>query len=78
MGLDESQLDAAMPPRLADAGNPHPVLVVGAYLRSVGAVTAPARIEIEQGAHVGRPGLLTVDIPRAGGVVVSGHAVPME
>mgnify|MGYP000057568233 CR=1 FL=1 len=29
----------------------------------------------EQGGHVGRPGTLIVDIPAAGGIVVSGYAV---
>lgn len=51
---------------------------VGAYLRELEAVTVPGRIEIEQGAHVGRPGILTVDIPAVGGIRVSGHAVPMD
>lgn len=48
---------------------------VGAYLRILGLVEAPARVLIHQGRHVGRPGLLTVDIPTAGGIVVSGTAV---
>jgi PhzF family phenazine biosynthesis protein len=46
---------------------------VGGYLRHLGA--APARIVIHQGSHVGRPSLLTVDIPAEGGVVVGGAAV---
>ncbi|WP_169582661.1 MULTISPECIES: PhzF family phenazine biosynthesis protein [Microbacterium] len=151
--LDESDLDAVLaligrtrddldprhPPRLAFAGNPHPLIVLadrgvfdgfgfdpvqaralmdasgwpatiivlhrladevwaarnifpvgpisedpatgagaaatGAYLRDTGAVTPPARVRIEQGAHVGRPSLLEVDIPRSGGITVSGAAV---
>ncbi|MDQ0849950.1 PhzF family phenazine biosynthesis protein [Arthrobacter sp. B3I9] len=48
---------------------------VGAYLRILGLVEPPARILIRQGRHVGRPGLLTVDIPPAGGIAVSGTAV---
>ncbi len=48
---------------------------VGAYLRILGLVEPPSRILIRQGRHVGRPGLLTVDIPAAGGIVVSGRAV---
>ncbi|MFL0564287.1 PhzF family phenazine biosynthesis protein [Microbacterium sp. 179-I 1D1 NHS] len=139
IGLDASVLDAELPPRIAHAGNPHPVVVVadraafddfsfdaervralmddrgwpatitvahrlspdrfvarnlfpvgritedpatgsagasfGAYLRSLDAVTPPARVVIEQGAHAGRPGELTVDIPVTGGIVVSGNAV---
>lgn len=141
LGLTPDDLDPSLPPRLANAGNPHPTLAIasrarfdgfgfdpaavralmddrgwpatitvvhrlgddrfvarnlfpvgritedpatgsaaaafGAYLRDLGAVTPPARVLIEQGAHVGRPGLLTVDIPPAGGVVVSGHAASM-
>lgn len=48
---------------------------VGAYLRILGLVDPPSRVLIHQGRHVGRPGLLTVDIPGAGGIVVSGRAV---
>ena len=50
----------------------------GGYLRATGAVTPPARVLIEQGRHVGRPGLLTVDIPESGGITVSGTAVPID
>jgi len=48
---------------------------VGGYLRSIG--RAPGHVVIHQGAHVGRPSLLTVDIPAAGGIVVTGTAVPI-
>lgn len=48
---------------------------VGAYLRILGLVEPPSRVLIHQGRHVGRPSLLTVDIPAAGGIVVSGRAV---
>jgi PhzF family phenazine biosynthesis protein len=142
LGLSADDLDPTLPPRLADAGNPHPVIVLsdrarfdaftfdpdrvralmdargwpatitiahrraedrftvrnlfpvgritedpatgsaaaalGAYLRECGAVPVPAHIAIEQGMHVGRPGLLEVDIPPTGRVRVSGVAVPME
>lgn len=50
---------------------------VGGYLRDLGLVESPARVVIEQGRHVGRPGRLTVDIPERGGVIVSGRAVPI-
>jgi len=46
-----------------------------AWRRELGAVEAPGRIVIDQGGHVGRPGTLIVDIPAAGGIVVSGDAV---
>ncbi|NYF16678.1 PhzF family phenazine biosynthesis protein [Microbacterium sp. AK009] len=48
---------------------------LGGYLRETRAVTPPQRIRIFQGTHVGRPSELTVDIPAAGGIVVSGSAV---
>ena len=47
---------------------------VGGYLRALGLVDPPARVIIHQGRHVGRPSLLTVDIPATGGIVVSGTA----
>jgi len=50
---------------------------VGGYLRELGAVAAPARVVIAQGRHVGRPSELVVDVPAAGGIVVSGSAVPI-
>lgn len=139
VGLSRDDLDPRHPPRLAFAGNPHPLIVVedagvfdgfafdpararslmdaegwpatiivlhrvaddrwqarnifpvgsvvedpatgaaaaatGGYLRATGALEVPARIVIEQGRHVGRPGRLTVDIPAAGGITVSGSAV---
>ncbi|MTD17299.1 PhzF family phenazine biosynthesis isomerase [Nakamurella sp. YIM 132087] len=50
---------------------------LGGYLRAIGAVTPPARIVVQQGAHIGRPGRLVVDIPEAGGISVTGTAVPI-
>ncbi|GAA1831168.1 PhzF family phenazine biosynthesis protein [Agromyces salentinus] len=50
---------------------------VGGYLRALGVVVPPARVVIEQGRHVGRPGELTVDIPERGGITVGGGAVAM-
>lgn len=138
LGIPADQLDPRHPPRLAFAGNRHPLIVVGdrgvfdaftfdpaaarelmdasgwpatiivlhrlgdgewearnvfpvgsitedpatgaaaaatgAYLRATGAVTTPSHVRISQGRHVGRPGLLEVDIPAAGGISVSGAA----
>ncbi|MBT2485172.1 MULTISPECIES: PhzF family phenazine biosynthesis protein [unclassified Microbacterium] len=48
----------------------------GAYLRDQGVVDQTIRIR--QGAHVGRPSLLTVTIPTSGGIVVSGGASRIE
>ena len=50
---------------------------LGAYLRDAGLLAAPARLIVRQGAAMGRPSLLVVDVPAAGGVVVTGTAVPM-
>jgi PhzF family phenazine biosynthesis protein len=51
----------------------------GAYLRAMELLDPPARIVITQGRHVGRPGVLTVDIPAGdAGIAVSGRSVPME
>jgi len=50
----------------------------GAYLRQIGAVQPGDRITIRQGRHVGRPSLLLVDVPEAGGITVTGSATPMS
>jgi PhzF family phenazine biosynthesis protein len=48
----------------------------GGYLRELGLVTAPATITIRQGVAMGRPSLLTVEIPAGtAGIRVSGAAV---
>ena len=138
LGINDTDLDPAYPPRLSTAGNTHPIIVlwdrstfdtftfepaamrrlmdeqgwkgtvtilharsgaefearnpfpvgsmdedpatgsaaaaVGGYLRALGLVESPARVTIHQGRHVGRPSVLTVDIPATGGIVVSGTA----
>lgn len=50
---------------------------VGGYLRLTGLIEAPGWITIRQGAHVGRPSVLVVDVPESGGIVVSGSARPI-
>ncbi len=50
---------------------------LGGYLREAGLIEAPATILIRQGEAMGRPSRLTVDIPVAGGIVVTGTAVPI-
>jgi PhzF family phenazine biosynthesis protein len=50
----------------------------GAYLRAIGKVTPPTDLLIHQGSHVGRPSLLRVHVPVAGGITVSGGAVPIQ
>jgi PhzF family phenazine biosynthesis protein len=47
---------------------------LGAYLRAGGLVAPPSRFVVRQGRHVGRPSVLEVDVPAAGGVTVSGTA----
>jgi PhzF family phenazine biosynthesis protein len=52
---------------------------LGAYLRELGEIVAPATIEVLQGVEMGRPSHLTVTIvPGEAGVRVSGHAVPIQ
>ena len=48
---------------------------LGGYLRDAGLLAAPATIVIRQGAAMGRPGELLVEIPERGGIVVTGTAV---
>jgi PhzF family phenazine biosynthesis protein len=50
---------------------------LGGYLRDSGLVTPPATILIRQGEAMGRPSRLTVDVPKTGGIVVTGTAVPI-
>jgi PhzF family phenazine biosynthesis protein len=49
----------------------------GGYLRELGIVAPPASLTIRQGDDLGRPSVITVDIPPAGGIAVSGAAVPI-
>ncbi len=50
---------------------------LGGYLRALGLVEPPARITVHQGAELGRPGVLVVDIPAGSdtGIRVSANAV---
>jgi PhzF family phenazine biosynthesis protein len=50
---------------------------LGGYLRDAGLVRAPATLRIRQGASVGRPSELTVEIPTTGGIVVTGAAASL-
>jgi PhzF family phenazine biosynthesis protein len=53
---------------------------LGGYLREAGLVEPPLRITISQGADMGRPSLLTVEVPegRDTGIRVSGAAVAIR
>lgn len=90
-GLTTLQLVWREKPDLFHSRNPFPVggvvedpatgaaaAALGGYLRDARLVTAPATITIRQGVAMGRPSLLTVDIPATGGIQVSGTAVPIE
>ena len=50
---------------------------LGGYLRDAGLVGAPISFEIRQGEFMGRPSLISVAVPKTGGIVVSGTAVEM-
>jgi PhzF family phenazine biosynthesis protein len=78
-------------PRLFEARNPFPpggvredpatgsaAASLGAYLRHLGEVTPPADITVHQGSDVGRPSVISVSVPVAGGLTVSGGAVPLD
>jgi PhzF family phenazine biosynthesis protein len=51
---------------------------LGAYLRTGGHVEVPAVLTVDQGAEVGRPSLIVVEVPREGRVRVTGTAVELE
>jgi PhzF family phenazine biosynthesis protein len=48
---------------------------LGGYLRESGLSPAPSTIVIRQGEEMGRPSTLLVEIPAAGGIVVTGSGV---
>jgi PhzF family phenazine biosynthesis protein len=48
---------------------------LGGYLRDAGLITTPHRFVIRQGHAIGAPSLLLVDVPKTGGIVVSGTAI---
>ncbi|MEU5529166.1 PhzF family phenazine biosynthesis isomerase [Micromonospora chersina] len=51
---------------------------LGGYLRTHGLVEPPTTLRLHQGADLGRPGLLVVDVPTGtGGIRVTGTAVVM-
>jgi PhzF family phenazine biosynthesis protein len=50
---------------------------LGGYMRDAGLMRAPGTFTIRQGEAMGRPSLLTVEVPAVGGIVVSGSAVPL-
>lgn len=51
---------------------------LGGYLRDAALIAVPASLLIRQGEAMGRPSRLRVEVPAAGGVIVSGNAVALE
>jgi PhzF family phenazine biosynthesis protein len=51
---------------------------LGAYLRAGGHIRLPAVLTVEQGAEVGRPSSIMVEVPREGRVRVTGGAEEMR
>jgi PhzF family phenazine biosynthesis protein len=51
---------------------------LGGYLRDAGLLAAPATFHIRQGEAMGRPSRLRVVVPGAGGITVTGTAVPLQ
>jgi len=51
---------------------------LGAYLRALDLIAPPARFVVHQGRHIGRPGVLLVDVPSHGGITVTGTAVAIS
>ena len=89
-GLTTLQLVWRESPTVFHSRNPFPIggvvedpatgaaaAALGGYLRDSGLLAAPATITIRQGEAMGRPSLLTVQIPPTGGIIVTGAAVPI-
>jgi PhzF family phenazine biosynthesis protein len=87
-GLTTLQLVWRESPYVFHARNPFPVggvvedpatgaaaAAVGGYLRDAGLLAAPAALAIRQGEAMGRPSLVSVEIPATGGIIVTGTAV---
>jgi PhzF family phenazine biosynthesis protein len=77
-------------PDLFHARNPFPIggvvedpatgaaaAALGGYLRKLGLVQPPASLTVRQGEDMGQPCRLFVDIPRTGGIRVSGAAASL-
>jgi len=90
-GLTTLQLVWRERPDIFHSRNPFPVggvvedpatgaaaAALGGYLRDAQLVRVPTTILIRQGEAMGRPSRLAVQIPAAGGIIVTGTAVPIE
>lgn len=61
-----------------DAATGASAAALGGYLRSSGHIRVPSRFTILQGHDMGRPSRLLVDVPAAGGILVTGSAVDID
>ena len=90
-GLTTLQLVWRERPDVFHSRNPFPVggvvedpatgaaaAALGGYLRNANLVPVPSTLLVRQGEAMGRPSRILVEIPEAGGIVVSGSAVPLE
>ena len=76
-----SSTPATRSPPAASSRTPRPAppaAAFGGYLRAIGRVTEPVSIVVRQGADMGRPSELRIDVsPDDPRVTVSGHAVAL-
>jgi PhzF family phenazine biosynthesis protein len=77
-GLYHSRNPIAAGGGIEDPASGSAAAALGGYLRDTGLVNPPARILIRQGEAMGRPSRLIVDIPKRGGIIVTGTAVPID
>ena len=64
---------------IEDAATGAAAAALGGYLRELALVTVPSRISVHQGADMGRPSLLLIDLePETPGIKVTGQAVRLE
>ena len=55
-----------------DAATGAAAAALAGYLRDAGLIAAPAHLQIEQGAEIGRPSFIDVSVPEQGGIEVGG------
>lgn len=48
---------------------------LGGYLRDAGLLETPAILEVRQGETMGRPSVITVNVPKTGGITITGSVV---
>lgn len=60
---------------IEDAATGAAAAALGGYLRASGLVAVPTDLVIRQGDDMGRPSVISVHVPSAGGIAVTGTAV---